>query len=159
VTRSEYERLKAAAKARYDADLLAIERVWNLSSGNRVATPKTHRVTPVPAPSTPDKPQERTQASPDIRNVVPEVATPVIVDPPKRKRGSVHEIVRQVIDQHLNGGVFSSTLVSAKVKEHFDPDINRSSVSGALDRLAELGVLKVVQEGIGRRPTSYRKAV
>ena len=157
MNRSEYERLKAAAKARYDADLLAIERVWSLSGGNRVSTPKTHRVAFVPAPSTADKPKEPTQPLPDVLNILP-VAKPVITEPPKRKRGSVDKIVRQVIDQGLNGSVFSSTLVSAKVKEHFDPEINRSSVSGALNRLAELKVLEVVQEGVGRRPTSYRKA-
>lgn len=152
MTRSEYERLKAEAKARYDADLSAIERVWNLSSGNRAPAPKTPPVTPVSAPSTADKPQEPTQELSDTRTIVSGGTQPAIPDQPKRKRGSVHEIVRQVVDKHVNGAVFSSTLVCARV-----PDINRSSVSGALNRLAELGVLKVVEEGIGRRPTSYQK--
>jgi len=159
VTRSEYERLKAAAKARYDADLSAIERVWILSSDNRASTPSRTPLHPpqVPPPvASSDKPQESPQPASDTRAVVPEVVERIIVNQSQRKRGSVDKAVREVVELGLNGCVFTSPVVIAAVQRN-DPRVNRSSVSGALKRLAELGVLKVVEEGIGRRPTTYQK--
>lgn len=153
MTRSEYERLKAAAKARYEKDIEAIERVWSLSSDDKASKPIPLLIMPrplTPQPVESEKAQETARTT-DFRSLVPPVSRS------NRERGSVDKAVREVVDKHINGAVFSSTLVSTKVKEHFDPDINRTSISGALKRLARTGVLKVVQEGVGRRPASYRK--
>lgn len=153
MTRSEYERLKAAAKARYERDIEAIERVWSLSSENRVTKP-------IPPISTsrlvePEKAQESARST-QGHDVIREVVAPSATQP-KRERGSVDKAVRQVLEKHINGHKFSSTLVSATVKEHFDPDVDRTSISGVLKRLVQSGQLEVVKAGVGRRPTIYRK--
>jgi hypothetical protein len=77
--------------------------------------------------------------------------------PKKRKRGSLDRAVKEIVFQKIDLGTFSIREVEPKVKEA-DPEANRSSISSALKRMTETGELVVVQEGIGRRPTKYRKA-
>jgi hypothetical protein len=152
VNRSEYERLKLAAKARYERDIEAIERVWSLSGDNKASKP----IPPVtPHPDKSEKAQESAGTT-EVRNVTPEVVAPPATQS-KRERGSVDRAVREAVEKHINGRKFSSTLVSATVKEHFDPSVNRTSISGVLKRLVHSGQLEVVQEGVGRRPTIFRK--
>lgn len=73
------------------------------------------------------------------------------------KRGAIDASVREVLPQ-LNG-VFGPREVRACVEKKnptLAGQVNRSTVSSALRRLAEEGLITVVQHGKGKRPTRYR---
>lgn len=73
-------------------------------------------------------------------------------------QNNLHEMVRDAI-QAIEGDATLQTVMAWV--EAANPDlrdtIKPKSVSTALRRLAENGVLEVVDQGSGRRPTTYRK--
>lgn len=56
---------------------------------------------------------------------------------------------------------FSASFTSTQVHDHLvavGHDLNRSSIAGALRKLCDKGVITMVEEGRGRRPSKYVNA-
>lgn len=70
--------------------------------------------------------------------------------------GVVDDAVRWAVSQY-EGMVFDSTGIK-KTLESAGKHCNPSSVSAALGRLRDKGILLVVEKGQGRRPTKYKPA-
>jgi hypothetical protein len=151
VTKAEYERLKAQLRNRYESDLEALDRVWSWSNHNahRASKPSLPKHLP-PAPNDGQEDQPKSEFA---------LTTDERASRQKRERGSVEKNVREVVAHHLNGTQFGSPDVVVKAKEHLNVDVNRTSVSAALERLVTVGLLEVVERGIGRKPTAYRKVI
>lgn len=158
MTKAEYERLKAEAKARYEADLHAIERVWNLArSGKEGASKPTPTAPSIPPTSAPSNTLVSPPADQGGSNGVSTPSEDTESRGAKSKRGSVDRAVREVLEHYISDSDFTFSTVIAKSKDHLNVVLNRSSVSGALKRLARENKLKVVREGVGRKPATYRK--
>jgi hypothetical protein len=73
------------------------------------------------------------------------------------KRGTIDNLVRNVLGSMT--GQFSPRDVMEEMQKipDFPGGINRSSVSSALKRLADDGVLSVVQIGKGKRASRYQR--
>jgi hypothetical protein len=71
------------------------------------------------------------------------------------KRGTIDNLIRRVIP--LIEGTFTPRTVMALLQQqpHTGVDLNRSSVSSALKRLADENVITLVEGGKGKRPSIY----
>ena len=135
---TEYESLKSQAKAEYERTLEAIERVWNLSR-TLGRTSKGKR-------------QKSTRSVSRAVDRVPSATEPPAVDrdPPadtgKSLPEQVHEILPGLPDRFTIHDVLPQM-----------PGVDRTSLSGALRRLSESGVVNLLQQGRGKRASVYAK--
>jgi hypothetical protein len=143
---NEYEALKAKAKEEYDRNLEAIERVWKLSGQCRPQTPES---SPPEAPHQPTLPAPR----PAVANANGNGHLDLIdilddYDPPNDT--SIAGRIRAAITQRAAGVPFTVLDISDML-----PDVNKTTISSTMKRLAENGQVKVVEQGAGRRATKF----
>jgi hypothetical protein len=121
------------AREEYEQDLAAIERVWAKYRTN--GTP----VAPIDTLSLPAKPME---SMPNRRPTV--------------KKGWVIQDVRSAIEDLSGTFTFWNVLEKlGREKPHLA--VKRGTLNAILKRLSEIGELELVTQGIGRKPSEYRR--
>ena len=127
----EYEALKQRAEEEHRQNLAAIERVWIISQANG---------TPVDtaAPSALCVKQNRAERKTGGKQ------TRIIQD------------VRAAIKNLSDTFIFSDVLERLAVEKP-NLEVKRGTLKAVLKKLSETGELELVTQGIGRRPTKFRR--
>ena len=141
MNRKEYEVLKRqaenkfqAAKAEFEADVAAIDRVWRISQGNGVV--KTDPVNDNPAWLQPNA-----VTNGDSRDA---------------KKGEVADAVASVLP--VDSRIFNwKDIDQGLSQQHPNVPRNRTTISQILRRFEEDGTLAIAEQGKGRRATKYTR--
>lgn len=130
MTKRDYLRLRAQIEERYRGDLAALDRVWALAGGGKEDGELAVGTSPV---------EEFVEGKP--------------------RRGSVDKLVRWAIEE-LSGEFGVQEVQGYLSSKHPEQGrlIPRASISSALVRMSEQGLIAVVEKGLGRRPSVYIKA-
>jgi hypothetical protein len=138
--RATYEALKRRAEEarqraeeEYRQDLAALERVWALAQANGVST-ATATASVVSASQSGSRPKH----------------------PPKIGRGKALSEVRAAVQNFSGNFDFKDVLETISV-DHPSMEIKQGTVNAALKSLTKKGEIQVVNQGIGRKPTTYRR--
>jgi hypothetical protein len=138
MTQQEYEELKAARRAQFDADIEAIERVWRMYQEREDASY-------FDSPDQSERHEDRTRAT--SQNGTPTRGRP-------SRKGSVIAAVQEAIDK---GPDRFTTLDMVNRVSAMGLPADRPSIKSVLIRLERKGVIETAVRGIGRKPSVYRK--
>ena len=142
---TEYMALRSQIKARYQDDLVALERVW------RLANPDTN------LPSS-DMPSEATPTAADKGRGGFGIGV-AIPEKPRLASGEVVSAVRQAIGSLKVFDWKDARRAIIRSKPSVGAAIKRTSIVQVLQNMVDSSELVVHQKGAGRRATQYRKAI
>lgn len=130
--RVEYENLKRRIEEQRQQDLAALERVWALSQANgALAGPN----------GTPSLPAKRTL--PRARRK-------------EGAKGKPLQAVRAAIE-NLSGTFVFSDVMYELTQQVPSVGVKRGTLKAILKKLSETGEVELVAQGIGRKPSQYRR--
>lgn len=131
--RATYDQLRNKIKAEYQANLDALNRVWEMAKS-------------LPASNGAVKRDETPPPSDDVAVEPREIGA---------EKGFVMRAVTDVLPS-MSGTFTWQDVLSELSRRHPSVQFNETSVRQAVKRLVELDTLKLAQQGQGRRPSLFR---